>query len=82
MDDYDKDIAEFEYFNGPNEWYPYFCTTCGFRAWVQDIVVDAFPPDGPGNCPIIMCHRCGEDFVFDVKLDIISSRTDPNVKNV
>ena len=51
MNDHDRAIAEFEYFNGPNEWYPYFCATCDFRMWVQDIVVDAFPPDGPENAP-------------------------------
>jgi len=82
MDDEERDIAEFELFNGPNEWYPYLCATCGFRMWVQDIVVDAFPPDGPGKCPIICCPKCGESFVFDVKRNVIRSRTDPNVENI
>ena len=40
-------------FNGPTEWYPYHCLACDCKMWVEDIIVDAFPPDGPGKCPIV-----------------------------
>jgi hypothetical protein len=46
--------------------------------WVEDIVVDAFPPNGPGKCPIICCPECGRDFVRDVKRKTFMSKTDPN----
>jgi hypothetical protein len=47
--------------------------------WVEDIVVDAFPSNGPGNCPIIICPECGKDFVRAISEQSIMSETDPNV---
>jgi DNA-directed RNA polymerase subunit RPC12/RpoP len=71
----DKDLP----FNGPVEWYPYHCPACGYKMWVEDIVVDAFPPDGPGRCPIIGCMKCGQDFVRDIEMDTLMSENDPNL---
>jgi len=65
-------------FNGPTEWYPYRCLACDFEMWVEDIIVDAFPPDGPGKCPIVNCMKCGHDFVRDIKKDTLMSEKDPN----
>jgi hypothetical protein len=32
---------------------------------VEEIIVDAFPPDGPGHCPIVECPHCGGSFCCD-----------------
>ncbi|MDP6477409.1 MAG: hypothetical protein QF502_05825 [Nitrospinaceae bacterium] len=66
-------------FTGPSEWYPYHCCACQCKMWVEDIVVDAFPSNGPGNCPIIICPECGKDFVRAISEQSIMSETDPNV---
>ena len=66
-------------FNGPTEWYPYHCLACDCEMWVEDIIVDAFPPDGPGKCPIVCCPECGQDFVMDIEKDTLMSETDPNL---
>lgn len=65
-------------FNGPGEWYPYRCRACNYTMWIEDIIVDAFPPNGPGKCPIIYCPICEQDFVRDIKKETIMSKTDPN----
>ncbi len=46
--------------------YPYRCRTCDYKEWTEDIFVDSFPPDGPGDCPTLCCPECGGDFVCDV----------------
>ena len=66
-------------FNGPGEWYPYRCLACNYKMWVEDIIVDAFPPDGPGKCPIIGCMNCGNDFIRDIEKETLMSKTDPNL---
>ena len=65
-------------FSGPSEWYPYHCRACECGMWVEEIIIDAFPPDGPGGCPLICCPECGKDFVMDITRDTIMSKTDPN----
>lgn len=65
-------------FNCPTEWYPYVCRACGYKYLVEDIIIDAFPSDGPGDCPIVCCHECGKDFVRDIKQPTIMSEEDPN----
>jgi len=67
-------------FGGTSEWYPYYCRACKCRMWVEDIIIDAFQPDGPGKCPIICCPECGKKFVMDISRDIIKSETDPNMR--
>ena len=59
----DQDIP----FNGPTEWYPYICRACKYKELTEDIIIDAFPGDGPDNCPILYCPECGGDFVRNVK---------------
>jgi hypothetical protein len=66
-------------FNGPTQWYPYRCLACKCKMWVEDIIIDAFPPDGPGKCPIVCCPKCGQDFVRDIKRETIISENDPNL---
>lgn len=68
-------------FNGPGEWYPYVCRACKYKYFVEDIIIDAFPHDGPGDCPIICCYECGGDFVRDIKRPTIMSEKDPNYDN-
>jgi hypothetical protein len=65
-------------FSGPSEWYPYRCRACECKMWVEDIMVDAFPPSGPGGCPILHCPNCDKKFVRDTTKDSILSETDPN----
>ena len=68
-----------EPFTAQSEWYPYDCCACECKMWVEDIIIDGFPPDGPGHCPIIICPKCGKDFVRDTSEHIIKSTNDPNV---
>jgi len=65
-------------FSGPSEWYPYYCCACKLKIWVEDIVIDAFPPDGPGKCPILCCPECGKNLIRDMKADSFMSEADPN----
>lgn len=65
-------------FNGPSEWYPYICYACNCKIWIEDIIVDSFPPNGPGKCPVLYCPVCEKRFVRDIKRDSILSETDPN----
>ena len=74
-------INEDKPFTAPSEWCPYVCRACNFREWTEDIFIDAFLPDGPGNCPIMCCPECGEDFVLDVNKQSIHSEQDPNCNN-
>jgi len=74
-------INEDKPFTAPSQWYPYVCCACNFREWTEDIFIDAFLSDGPGNCPIMCCPECGEDFVLDVNKQSIKSEQDPNCNN-
>ena len=65
-------------FNGPEEWYPYLCRACNYKELVEDVFIDSFPADGPGNCPVMYCPECGGDFVRDIEQATIMSETDPN----
>ena len=54
----------------PSTWYRYRCPSCDFVTWVEDIVVDAFPPEKPGGLPLIGgCIQCGNEIL----------RADPDV---
>ena len=55
-------------FNGPSQWYNYRCLSCDYSAWVEDIIVDAFPPGKNSSFPIILCPECGNDFVCDTSV--------------
>ena len=47
-----------EPFTGPSKWFNYRCRSCEHSGWVEDIVVWAFPPNGPGGCPMLICPEC------------------------
>jgi len=49
----------------PSHWYNYRCHSCEHRDWIEDIVVDAFPPTEPGGCPALICPECGGTFLCD-----------------
>ena len=50
---------------GPSEWFKYRCRSCNYIEWVEDIVVNAFPPEKPGGFPVIVCPSCGKSFRHD-----------------
>ena len=66
-------------FNVPSQWYKYRCLSCDHSLWVEDIIVDAFPPERPGGFPVILCHKCNGRFKCDESVHAISSFSDPNV---
>ena len=48
----------------PSTWYRYRCPSCNFITWIEDIVVDAFPPEKPGGLPLIGGGtECGNDIL-------------------
>ena len=51
--------------HSPSHWYNYHCRSCDHRDWVEDIIVDGFPPTEPGGCPILICPECGGEFLGD-----------------
>jgi len=67
-----------EPFTGPSDWYKYRCRSCNHTDWVEDIVVDAFPPDAPGGCPPLVCPECGESFSYDSSEPIKRSLQHPD----
>ena len=38
------------------------------RDWVEDIIVDGFPPTEPGGCPALICPECGRQFLWDASV--------------
>lgn len=34
----------------PSHWYNYSCRSCDHRDWIEDIIVDGFPPTELGGC--------------------------------
>ena len=70
---------EFLEFNpNPSSWYKYRCRSCDHNEWVEDIVVDAFPPTEPGGFPEIVCPECGGSFLCDTSEPVKSSRQHPD----
>ena len=67
-----------EPFTGPSDWYKYRCRSCNHTDWVEDIVVDAFPPDEPGGFPPIVCPECGGSFRCDTSEPVKRSRQHPD----
>ena len=52
-------------FNDPSTWYQYRCRTCNFTSWVEDIIIDSFPPEKPGGYPVLTCPECQKDWAYD-----------------
>jgi len=61
----------------PQVWFSYRCLSCNLTDWVEDIIVDAFPPLEPGGCPELICPQCGERFLRDPSLAEIKSYVKP-----
>ena len=75
----DSIMDEFLAFNpNPSEWYKYRCRSCDHTDWVEDIVVDAFPPAEPEGFPAIVCPECGGDFRCDTSEPTKHSRQHPD----
>ena len=68
-------------FGGTIEWYPYVCPVCNYKELTEEIIIDAFPPDGPGNCPILSCPKCENDFIRDIKRPTIMKESNPKYFN-
>jgi len=64
-------------FSGPSQWYSYRCLSCDHTDWVEDIIVDAFPPERPGGFPVVYCPECNGDFKCDESTPSISSLEKP-----
>jgi len=64
-------------FQGPTTWYSYRCCSCGHADWIEDIIVDAFPPTEPGGCPELICPECGGQFLSDASVPEITAYTKP-----
>ena len=65
---------------GPSTWYRYRCRVCHHVDWVEDIIVDAFPPTAPSRSPILYCPDCANreaTFVWDDSTPPKQSRTHP-----
>jgi hypothetical protein len=45
--------------------------------WIEDIVVDAFPPDGPGRTPILICPNCHGTYLRDTSEPETQSHAKP-----
>jgi hypothetical protein len=62
----DPIMDEFRSFNNlPREWVKYRCRSCDHTDWIDEIIVDAFPPTEPGGFPALACPECGGDFLND-----------------
>ena len=63
--------------HAPSQWYNYRCRSCKHTDWIEDIIVDAFPPTEPGGFPPLDCPECGGDFVCDTAKPAKRSFTKP-----
>ena len=64
-------------FQAPTTWYKYRCRSCEYTDWIEDIIVDAFPPTEPGGCPELMCPNCEGQFLADPFVAEITSYFKP-----
>jgi len=78
MNDKPLELQPDESFTGPSDWYRYRCRSCDHTDWVEDIVVDAFPPVEPEGFPAIVCPECGGSFRCDTSEPVKSSRQHPD----
>ena len=67
-----------EPWTGPSEWFKYRCRSCAHTDWVEDIVVDSFPPAEPGGLAAIVCPKCGGRFRYDPSEPVKRSLQHPN----
>ena len=62
----------------PSVWYRYRCPSCDYAEWVEDIVIDGFPPQPDGSPTLLHCRECGALMSTDPSEPTIKSLTDPN----
>ena len=67
--------------NCPSEWFSYHCLSCKYSTWVEDIIVDAFPPARGTRFPVIECPKCGNDFACNTDRQPVSSYKQPDAPN-
>jgi DNA-directed RNA polymerase subunit RPC12/RpoP len=61
----------------PQVWFSYHCLSCELTDWIEDIIVDAFPPLEPSGCPELICPECGGRFLRDPDVAEIRSYVKP-----
>ena len=61
-----------------SDWYKYRCHSCNHTDWIEDIVVDAFPPVEPEGVPALFCPECGGNFRWDTSEPIKTSHQHPD----
>ena len=61
----------------PKTWFKYHCPSCDHADWIEDIIVDAFPANGPGGTPILMCPNCHGTYLRDISVPETQSYTQP-----
>ena len=64
-------------FQGPTTWYSYRCRSCDHADWIEDIIIDAFPPIESGGCPELICPECHGQYLADPKIAEITSHAKP-----
>lgn len=65
-------------FSGPSDWYKYRCRSCDHTDWVEEIIIDAFPPTQPEGTPELLCPECQGSFRWDTSTEIIISYNHPD----
>lgn len=75
MDQHNPDLP----FSAPSQWYKYRCLSCDHADWVEEIVVDAFPPEKPKGFPVLYCPECNGDFKRDESILPVSSYSNPDL---
>ena len=78
MNDKPLELQTDEPFTGPSDWYRYRCRSCSHTDWVEDIVVDAFPPVEPEGFPAIVCPECRGNFRCDTSEEVKRSLQHPD----
>ena len=67
-----------EPFTGPSDWYSYRCRSCDHTDWIEEIVIDAFPPVEPEGVPALFCPECGGNFRCDTSKPIKQLQQHPD----
>jgi hypothetical protein len=75
--DWVKDMLEEIPWQPPSIWAKYTCSSCSHTDWIEDIILDAFPPDEPGGTSILECPECGKTFLRDKSQPEVKSYTKP-----
>ncbi len=63
--------------HGPKIWAKYRCRSCDHTDWIEDIILDGFPPSEPGGYPALICPECEGTFLSDPSIPEKRSFTKP-----